>query len=142
MTKPPAWVLIRADSQQADFAWVFAPKLGIPHGQVRRALSRALSALEHAGRCNVCGYRGLFRVRPEAWDNLRETLDCPRCRSISRDRFLAAVIAFCLGKPPIMAAWPVDKSAVVREPSAYRGRTEMLAQKVDYCPFNFPEEKP
>src|SRR5258706_1694618 len=108
--------------------------------QVTRALRRALNVLEHAGRCNVCGHRGFFRVRPEAWDNLRETLDCPRCRSISRDRFLAAVIAVCLGKPPILAGWPVDKSIVIREPSAYRGRAEMLAQKVDYRPFRVPGE--
>ena len=108
--------------------------------QIKRAVSRALSSLAHAGRCNICGYRGLFRVRPEAWHNLRETLDCPRCRSISRDRFLAAVIAVCLGKPPIMAEWPVDKSVVIREPSAYRGGAQMLARKVNYRPLKFPEE--
>jgi SAM-dependent methyltransferase len=108
--------------------------------QITRALSRALSSLAHAGRCNICGYRGLFHVRPEAWDNLRETLDCPRCRSISRDRFLAAVIAVCLDKPPIMAEWPVDKSVVIREPSAFRGGALMLARKVNYRPLKFPEE--
>lgn len=108
--------------------------------QIRRALSRAINSLSYAGRCNICGYRGLFRVRPEAWDNLRETLDCPRCRSISRDRFLAAVIAACLGKPQIMAQWPVDKSVVIREPSSYRGVAHMLARKVDYRTFKFPEE--
>src|SRR5207244_1100021 len=75
-----------------------------------------------------------------SWDNLRETLDCPCCRSISRDRFLAAVIAACLGKPPIMAEWPVDKSVVIREPSAYRGGAQMLARKVNYRPLKFPKE--
>ncbi len=110
------------------------------HGRLERALTIALNRLRYAGQCCVCGYRGLFIVRPEAWDNIRETLDCPRCRSISRDRFLAAVVAFCLKKPPIMADWPLDRSLLIREPSAYRGRAEMLAQKVDYRPFRFPEE--
>jgi len=38
---------------------------------------------------------------------------------------LAAVIAFCLGKPAIMAEWPVDKSVMIREPNAYRGGAQM-----------------
>jgi len=109
-------------------------------GPLVRARRRIADQLRYAGRCNVCGHRGLFRIRAAAWDNLRETLDCPRCRSISRDRFLAAVIAGCLRRPPIMAQWPVDKSITIREPSAYRGRAEMLADKVDYQPFKFPEE--
>lgn len=107
---------------------------------LRRSVITALNRLRYAGRCNVCGYRGLFRIRPEVWDNLRESLDCPRCQSISRDRFMSAVVAFCLEKPPIMTSWPVDKAILLREPSAYRGRAAMLAQKVNYQPFRFPEE--
>jgi SAM-dependent methyltransferase len=94
----------------------------------------------YAGRCNVCGRRGLFRIHPAARGNLRESLHCPRCGSISRDRFLAAVLAAWLGRPPILAHWPVDRSIVIREPSAYRGRAEALARKVDYRPFRYPEE--
>ncbi len=109
-------------------------------GALARARATALNLLRYAGRCNVCGYRGLFRIRAAAWDNLRETLDCPRCRSISRDRFMAAVLSACLRRPSPMARWPVDKSVLIREPSAYRGRAEVLAQKVDYRPFRFPEE--
>jgi len=109
-------------------------------GTLRRLRTIAVNRLRYAGRCNVCGWAGLFRIRSAAWDNLRETLDCPRCRSISRDRFLAAVISCCLGRPTTMAAWPVDKSILIREPSAYRGRAEMLDRKVDYRPFRFPEE--
>ena len=96
--------------------------------------------IRYAGRCNICGRAGLFRVRPAAWDNLRETLDCPRCHSISRDRFMAAVIASCLRRPPIMTHWPVDRGVLIREPSAYRGRAEVLAMKVDYRPLRFPED--
>ena len=110
-------------------------------GPVKRKLSGFLNPLKYvAGRCNICGYRGLFGIRPAAWDNLRETLDCPHCDSISRDRFLAAVLACCLKQPPILADWPVNKSILIREPSAYRGRAETLARKVDYRPLRFPEE--
>jgi SAM-dependent methyltransferase len=111
-----------------------------PAGPARRLLTTFANHARYAGRCNVCGHRGLFRIRSAAWDNLRETLDCPRCRSISRDRFMAAVISFCLGRPPILAEWPVDRSVLIREPSAYRGRAALLAEKVEYRPFRFPEE--
>ena len=107
---------------------------------VQPRLMTIFNRIRYAGRCNVCGTRGFFHIRPAAWDNLRETLDCPRCGSISRDRFLAAVLAYCLKQPLIMAEWPIDKTIVVREPSAYRGRAEMLAQKFDYQPLRFPEE--
>lgn len=113
---------------------------GAPAAPTPRQIRMALPRLRYAGRCNVCGRRGLFRIRPAARHNLRETLDCPRCGSISRDRFLAAVLAACLEQPPIMAAWRVDHSILIREPSAYRGRAELLAEKVDYRPFRFPEE--
>ena len=53
---------------------------------------------------------------------------------------MAGVLSVCLRRPATMAHWPVDKSIVIREPSAYRGRAEVLAQKVDYRPFRFPEE--
>ena len=70
---------------------------------VRRLVMTLVNYVHYAGRCNVCGHRGLFRIRSAAWDNLRENLACPRCLSISRDRFMAAVIAFCLARPPILA---------------------------------------
>jgi SAM-dependent methyltransferase len=92
------------------------------------------------GRCNVCGFPGLFRIRFDARDNLRETLNCVRCGSISRDRFLTAVLAACLGQPSVLAQWPVNEAVVIREPSAYRGRARKLAAKVDYRPFRFPAE--
>jgi SAM-dependent methyltransferase len=106
---------------------------------VRSAVS-ALHRWLYRGQCNVCGHEGPFRIRPEARANLRETLDCPACRSISRDRFMAAVMARCLGLPPLMAEWPEDRSLLVREPSAFRGRAEMLDRKVTYRPFRFPAE--
>ena len=109
-------------------------------GALGRMRATIVNRLRYAGRCNICGHAGLFRIRRAAWDNLRETLDCPRCRSISRDRFLAAVMSFCLKQPSTMIDWPVDKSILIREPSAYRGRAEMLTVKVDYRPFRFPEE--
>jgi len=93
----------------------------------------------YQGRCSICGYRGWF-VTAAAADNLREALDCPRCGGISRDRFMAAVLAACLRRPPVMGEWPVDRSIVIREPSGYRARAEALARKTNYQPFKFPEE--
>jgi SAM-dependent methyltransferase len=111
-----------------------------PAGLRRRLLTTLVNRARYAGRCNVCGRRGVFQIRPASWDNLRETLDCPRCKSVSRDRFLAAVISFCLRRPHILAEWPVDRSVIIKEPSAYRGRAVVLAEKVDYRQFRFPEE--
>jgi SAM-dependent methyltransferase len=111
-----------------------------PAGLPRRLVTTLANQIRYAGRCNVCGRRGLFQIRSAAWDNLRETLDCPRCLSISRDRFMTAVVSFCLERPAILAKWPVDRTLVIREPSAYRGRAAVLAEKVDYRPFRFPDE--
>jgi SAM-dependent methyltransferase len=53
---------------------------------------------------------------------------------------MAAVLAVCLGRPPIMADWPADRGVVIREPSGYRARAEALARATRYQPFKFPEE--
>ena len=111
-----------------------------PAGLLRRGLTSLFNIARYAGRCNICGRRGLFKIRLDAWDRLRETLDCPRCGSVSRDRFLGAVISACLKKPAIMADWPVDRTLIVKEPSGYRGRAAMLAGKVGYRAFRYPEE--
>ncbi len=99
-----------------------------------------VNRLRYMGVCNICGHRGMFAVRPDARDNLRETLECASCSAISRDRFMAAVMAHCLKKPTILAEWPIEREVVIREPSAYRGRAAVLADKVDFRPFRFPEE--
>lgn len=96
--------------------------------------------LRYAGLCTVCGHRGLFGIRPEYQTNLREALGCPRCESISRDRFVALCMSRALGRPDVMARWPVDKSIRILEPSGFRGRPRMLAEKTDYVPISYPGE--
>ena len=112
------------------------------HAAVKGRLDAAVRAAAggHQGRCAICGYSGWFVAGAAATDNLREALDCPRCGAISRDRFMAAVLAACLRRPPVMGDWPVDRSIVIREPSGYRARAEALARKTNYQPFKFPEE--
>lgn len=96
--------------------------------------------LRFAGLCNICGYRGLFSIRPEFRTNLRETLDCPSCESNSRDRMLAAVMADALRMPRVLAHWPATKAIRILEPSGYRGRARVLAEKTDYVPLTHPED--
>ena len=82
--------------------------------------------LRYAGLCTVCGYRGLFGIRPEYRTNVREALDCPRCESISRDRFLALCMSRALGLPEVMARWPVDKGIRIL-------RTQRLPRPLPAC---------
>jgi SAM-dependent methyltransferase len=108
--------------------------------RLHRALHAALIQLRYAGQCNVCAYVGCFRVPLSATDNLRESLHCPRCRSISRDRFLALVLAWALDQPPLMTQWRPAPHLVVREPSGFRGRAAALTRLVDYRPIRWPAE--
>ncbi len=48
--------------------------MGPTQRHVRR-IGAVVRALRYAGTCNVCGHHGLFRVRQEAMDNLRESLE-------------------------------------------------------------------
>ena len=106
----------------------------------RLFFARLFNKLRGRGFCNVCGFPAVFNIRPASRENLRETLDCPRCGSISRDRFLVAVLSACLNQPPTLANWLVDKSILVLEPSAYRGRARLLAEKVSFRPIRYPDE--
>ncbi|MGH7150855.1 MAG: class I SAM-dependent methyltransferase, partial [Planctomycetota bacterium] len=89
-------------------------------------------------RCNVCGYVGRLLLRWTYRRNLRETLGCPRCGSISRDRMLVSVMSEAVGRPPILADWPPDPSIRVLEPSARRGRARILGTKVEYHAVEYP----
>ena len=51
-----------------------------------------------------------------------------------------AVLAMCAGRPPIMADWPADRRAVIREPRGYRARAEVLARTTHYQPVKGSEE--
>lgn len=91
-----------------------------------------------SGRCNVCGHEGRFLLRWTHRRNLRETLGCPRCGSISRDRMLVSVMSQALGRPPILADWPADPTVRVLEPSARRGRAEIVGTKVEHHAVEYP----
>ncbi len=91
------------------------------------------------GLCNVCGYRGPFVVRWTHRHNPRETLGCPRCGSISRDRVLAHLMSTELGFPPVMQDWPSSPDLRILEPSPRRGRAAVLARKVALLGVEYPE---
>ena len=106
----------------------------------RLFLKRLLNKSLYRGLCNVCGFPVVFNIRPASRENLRETLGCPRCGSISRDRFLVAVLSACLNQPLTLADWPVDKSILILEPSAYRGRARLLSEKIKLRTLRYPDE--
>ncbi len=97
-----------------------------------------VSRQARAARCNVCGYEGRLLLRWTYRRNLRETLGCPRCGSISRDRMLVSVMAEALGRPPVLADWPADPSIRMLEPSARRGRARILGAKVEVHAVEYP----
>jgi SAM-dependent methyltransferase len=86
------------------------------------------------GSCNVCGNQDGFSVPdapPESW-NLRESLPCPGCGSVSRERALVTAFARVCGERRPLAQWPARPEVRLFETSGYRGHPPLLAERFDY----------
>jgi Methyltransferase domain len=93
-----------------------------------------------AGVCNICGATGQFADRTHG-TNPRETLNCPRCGSSSRDRKLIHVLGLALGQKPPLRDWPVNRNFRIFETGGYRGHPTFLEKKFDYYNTKYDPEK-
>lgn len=79
--------------------------------------------------CVICGSSAGFR---QDSDNLRESLRCLACRSISRDRHLIWMLSKYLGFSPPLKTWKRDKTKKILETTGARAHPNYLRRLFDY----------
>jgi SAM-dependent methyltransferase len=94
--------------------------------------------------CNICG-SGDIAMPPsdppvEDVGTLRESLICPECGAISRDRGLIVGLAAVLGEGRPLRGWPTRPELRMFETSGYRGHPRYLPELVGY--WNLPYAAP
>ena len=113
-----------------------------PLHEILAALSRRAgtppAGLWH-GTCSICGSEVDFIITNP--DNLRESLACPSCQSISRDRLLIHVFGLLLGEAAPLARWTVDRELRVFETSGQRAHPRFLCGRFDYYNTEFEPDK-
>ena len=87
--------------------------------------------------CNICAGAGTVELpgRPAGGSlpaELRESLFCSTCGSISRDRALILGLAGLLGERGPLSRWEARPQERVFETSGYRGHPAFLAGRFDY----------
>jgi hypothetical protein len=102
-------------------------------------------AVAARGVCNICGRDHGFDLPADQGQidnvgNLRESLVCRGCGSISRDRALILAVAGMLGEQGPLTRWESGKDQRVLETSGYRGHPSFLAELFEY--YNLPYAPP
>jgi len=107
--------------------------------QLRRSSQSASAADTWRGTCLVCGAETEFAVTNP--DNLRESLPCTCCGSISRDRMLVCALRAVLGETGPLKSWKPDSSRRVFEASSFRAHAKLLPKLCDHFNTQYVPEK-
>jgi len=91
------------------------------------------------GTCPICGMDVEFAVTNPS--NLRESLVCPGCGSISRDRTLVCALGAVLGETEALRSWKPDRNRRIFEASSFRGHAKFMPKLCDHYNTRYVPEK-
>jgi len=97
-------------------------------------------------RCNICGTSLQFELKESLTKDeifgFRETLDCSKCDSISRDRGLIWALSFCVQKEIPLFELKSNKKLKILESTGLRTYPKILKEKFDYSNPRFSKFVP
>jgi len=97
-------------------------------------------------KCNICGTVLEFELdevlSKDEILGYRETLDCSKCNSISRDRGLIWALSNCIQKEIPLFELKNNKKLKILESTGLRAYPKILKEKFDYCNPRFSKFVP
>lgn len=92
-------------------------------------------------KCNICNNEFESQLKddltPEEINSFRESLNCKKCNSISRDRIMMWALANCMNHKECLLELPTNKEIRILESTGVRGHPNVLNSKFDYINTKF-----